>query len=229
MTWQDTQLSHVFDLPDSDNVPEAEASLEEDVTPDILRRGYFYEKIKFAWDPTDELILDRIEGAADQKFAELFGEAISEIDGFYGSLRVPKLRNGIAVLDTHGRQVWEIDGETGNPKESWDQLTGQDIEQTLMNLQRIKMTIAPAVNRLKNEAIFAKMVAGDSRDDTRVSTKSGLADDKAAKANKDSRVDRWHAFYRYVLWSTVDTFQKEMIDFTFRLKDVRYWRIQDQG
>jgi hypothetical protein len=129
------------------------------------------------------------------------------------------------VVDAEGRQVWKI--ENGHVVENWDQLTGQDIEQVLMNLQRLKMSISMDVNRLKNQAIYAKMAATDIKDDSWDKSGSTVSD-REAYSNQQSRVDRYHFFFRYYLWTCADTLLREIIDFMFRLKDVRYWRIQSQ-
>ena len=218
-----SRFEDMFKLEEAPDV----AAPHGDAAPDVLHRGFFFEKIKFAWEPGDQAIVDRIQAAADREFADLFSATFDEVKKFYETLYIPRYRNNSPVVDAHGRQLWETD-ESGRPIEKWEQLTGQDIEQTLMGLQRLKMIIAPRVNQLKNDAIFAKMIAGDIKDDTRVAHKSGLADDKTAKANQESRINRYQAFYRYVIWSTADTFYKEMVDFMFRLKDMRYWRTQSQ-
>jgi len=186
------------------------------------------EKIRFAWRSEDEAILKRIEIASDEQFAEMFSDAVTEVERFYACLRVPRTRDGIAVLDAQQRQVWETD-EKGRPLENWDQLTGQDLEQTLMNLQRIKMWIAPEVTKLKNSAVYGKMIANDAHDEAWGQVMQGTQGDRTARANRTSRIDRYHAFFRYCLWSTADAFLKELVDFMYRLKDVRYWRIQSQG
>ena len=53
----------------------------------------------------------------------------------------------------------------------------------------------------------------------------GTQGDRQAKANTVSRPDRYHAFFRYVLWSHADVFLREINTFAARLKDVRYWRV----
>lgn len=206
--------------------PSPEVTPEEVTDLDALQRSSWMEKIRFAWRSEDEEILKRIEAAADDMFAEMFTEAITEVERFYAALRVPRTRNGIVVLDSQQRPVWEKD-ERGYV-ERWDQLTGQDIEQIIMNLSRIKMWLSPQVNKLKNQAVYGKMAADDAKDDAWGKVMQGTQGDRTANANRHSRVDRYHAFFRYSLWSTADVFLKELVDFMFRLKDVRNWRVQSQ-
>jgi hypothetical protein len=198
----------------------------EVVDLEALERGKWLDKIRFSWRSEDDGILRKIEAAAGEMLNELFGEAMVEVDRFYEALRVPLYRDGARVVDSEGRQVWKV--ENGKLVESWDQLTGQDIEQTLMNLQRIKMSLSLDINRLKNEAVFAKMSADDVKYDNWGKIMTGTVGDREARVNRDSRQDRYHAYFRYYLWSTADTFYREIIDFIFRLKDIRYWRIQGQ-
>lgn len=212
------------DLFPTQNV-EADIQPDEVVDLESFRRGGFLRKIRFAWRHEDQAILDQIEGTAADMISDLFDEAIAEVDRFYEVLRIPVYRNGARVLDAKDRQVWKT--ENGRPVEDWDQLTGQDIEQILMNLQRLKMSISMDVNRLKNQAIYAKMAATDIKDDN-WDKMDGRVGDKEAHVNIQSRSDRYHFFFRYYLWSCADTLLREIIDFMFRLKDVRYWRIQSQ-
>jgi len=85
---------------------------------------------------------------------------IAEMNAFYDSLRVPEVNEyGI----TTGR--WKRD-EHGRYVELWSQLDGQTTEQCIMNLMRIKLIIAPQITKLRNHAVYAKMVADDIKDDT---------------------------------------------------------------
>lgn len=204
--------------------PDPEESPEPEALKDIAQ-GAFTHRIRFTWRPEDQAILDRIETTANEMFAEMFGEAVTEIDRFYETLRTPRVRNGQPVRDVNGRTIWEAD-ENGRPQERWEQLTGQDIEYTLMNLERIKMLLTLEVNKMRNRAIFAKMVSEDIKDDSRGS--GGTQLDKVARSNIESRVDRYHAYFVYCLWSTANVFMQDITLFMKRLADIRYWRIQDQ-
>jgi hypothetical protein len=213
----------IDDWEPQDLTPAPDPSSEEVTDLEALQRGSWMEKIRFAWRGEDKAILERIETGAGQVFANLFGDAVVEIDRFYMALRVPRQRNGIAVLDAQNRQVWET-GEDNRPIERWDQLTGQDLEQTLMNLQRIKMGIVTQVNRLKNEAIYAKMLSDDIKDEAWGTVMQGTQGDRSARANRQSRVDRYHSYFRYVVWSNADVFLQELAAFMRRLEKVRDWR-----
>lgn len=178
------------------------------------------DKIRFVWRTEDESILTRIELAAEQQFQQMFGEAIGEMNRFYECLRV-------AERYVDGYPVWQTN-EHGRYVERWDQLTGQDIEQIIMNLSRIKLYVSKEVNRLKSRAVYAKMVADDVKADVWKTVAVGTVGDRTAKANRQSRQDRYHAFFVYHVWKVADTFLSEMIDFQFRLRDVRNWRVQSQ-
>lgn len=181
------------------------------------------EKIRFFWRAEDDLILPRVDALAQSKFIEDFAPAIREVDRFYEALRVPKVNDFGVVIPGQ----WETD-EHGQFIERWSQLDGQTIEQCIMNLMRIKMYIAREVTKLRNQAVYAKMAADDVKDEVWPTVKGGTVGDKTSKANRRSRQDRYHAYFTYVLWSQADTFQREIVDFMFRLRDVRNWRIQAQ-
>jgi len=184
-------------------------------------------KITFSWRPEDRLILDRIRAAADATFDEAFAQFIQVIDGFFAELRVPLYRDGQRVTDVRGRQVWETDEATGQPIERWSQLTGQDIEQTLMSLHRLRMQVAPQVNQLQLEALFARHVSTDDSDEAWFSI-MGTQGDRAARASRDSRQARYHAFFRFWLYSVADTFLKEINAFIKQLENIRYWQVRTQ-
>jgi hypothetical protein len=194
---------------------------------DDLGKEQLMEKIRFSWRTEDQEILAKIEAAGEDLFAELFADTIAEVDKFFESLYTPRYRNNAPVVDLQGRQMWEVD-EKGHPKEDWSLLCGQDFEQCLMNLQRIKMTIAPEINRLKSRALYGKMASEDARDDSWGKVVVGTVGDHKARTNRASRVDRYHAFYVYTLWATGDTFEKEIVQFMRRLEKIRDWQIWDR-
>ena len=204
-------------------------SLDVDIVGD--ERNGLFTKISFNWRPEDRAILDRIKGAANSLVEETFGDAIAAIDRFYEQLRVPETVNhsgsDIVCRDAEGRMVWKRN-EQGRIIERWDQLTGQDIEMTIADLLRLKLFIAPEVNRLLNEAIYAKHVAADAYDDAWGTVVQGTQGDRTAKANRASKVDRYHAHFRYVLYSTAHALLREIAIFISRLSDIREWQVRSQ-
>lgn len=171
------------------------------------------EKMRFVWRPEDEIIVSRIELQADQHVHHLFANAFAVLQRFYAGLRVPDGRGGYLIED--GKYV-----------ERWDQLTGTEVERAIMDLAALKLAVAPEVNRLKSKAIYAKMVANDFKDESYRKVVSGTIGDRTARANQDTRQDRYHAFFLYHLWSVADTFLREVVDLMFRLRDIRNWRVQ---
>jgi hypothetical protein len=184
---------------------------------DIRASNSLFNKIRFSWRPEDRTILERVRIAAKVKFNEMHEDFITEIDGFFASLWVPEGH----LPD--GRTVWKLD-RNGKPVEDWDQLTGQDIEQTLMNLQRIKLSVAPMINDLFLDALYARHVASDSYDDTYTSLLDGTQNDRTARSNRESREDRYHAYFHYRIWSTAHVFLQEVNSFMRRLEKIREWQ-----
>lgn len=195
------------------------------------QRASIFSKIRFSWRPEDRAILDRIRLASDSMVEEAFGEAIATIDRFYEQLRIPETtwvdNHEVVRRGPDGRVVWKR-SEEGKIIERWDQLTGPDIEMTIADLLRLKMLIAPQVNQLLNEAIYAKHVASDAYDDAWGTVIQGTQGDRTAKANRQSRQDRYHAHFRYVLYSTANTLVREIVVFINRLADIREWQIRSQ-
>ena len=197
----------------------------------LAAENALFTKIKFSWRPEDRAILERIRISADAMFEEAFTDAITTIDEFYAALRVPRMREVdgamVVVKDATGRTVWETD-ELGKPVEKWSQLTGQDVEQTLANLDRLKFSLSPQVNQLMLEALYARHVAGDVHDEAWGEIMDGTQGDKTAKSNRTSRVDRYHAFFRFYLYSTAKTFLDEVNAFIKHLENIRYWQVRTQ-
>lgn len=203
-------------------VEEATAIAEEAALSD----NSLTTKIRFSWRAEDRSILDRIRIASDTAFAEAFTDMIKVVDEFYLQLRVPQHRDGIVLIGADGRYVWEV-GPDGNPIERWSQLTGQDVEHTIANLCRLRLHVAPMVNELMLEALFARSAASDIHDDMWGQV-HGTQGDKDAKSNRENRVDRYHAYFRFYVFSVADTFLKEINAFIKQLENIRWWQVRSQ-
>ncbi len=198
---------------------EADASLAEGAAlsdPLADEKSHILTKIRFAWRPTDQEILQRIRAASDATFLELFAEAITVIDDFYATMRVPEAQG------PDGRPLWKIDEQTGRPAEDLSQLTGQDVDKAILDLQRILMSVSTEVNHLMLEAVAAHHIAKDIYDDSWGSVIEGTQGDRTARSNRAARVDRWHAHFRFCLYSTAKTFLDEINAFLKRLDNIAY-------
>lgn len=193
----------------------------------LLEENNLLTKIRFSWRPEDRAALERIRIAADAEFEQAFGEALNVIDEFFMQLRIPMQRDGQIVKGADGRIVWQVDDD-GRIIEDWQQLTGQDIEQTLVNLGRVHMFVAPQVNQLFLEALFARHSAQDSYDEAWSGMMDGTQGDRTARSNRESRHDRYHAYFRFYMYSVAKTFLDEITAFQKLLSNIRYWRTQAQ-
>lgn len=219
------RIAQKMDTEVSAPVQEATAIAEEAVLQDDNK---LFSKIRFSWKAEDRAILERIRMSGDAMFEQAFTEAIESIDWFYTQLRVPKVdASGVNVKDADGRLVWETD-ELGKPIERWSQMTGDDVEKTLVDLERIRFVVAPQVNQLFLEALMARHIAQDTHDETWAGMMDGTVQDKTSKANRTSRVDRYHAYFRFYLYSTAKTFLDEIDAFVKLLNNIRYWQTRSQ-
>lgn len=204
------------------SIEDPEKFLDEQDPMEFEARKSIFQKIQYKWRASDQMILEQIKSGATKLFEEQYANAIVVIDEFYLKLRVPTGRIG-----PDGRPIWEKD-EQGHFIEDWDQLTGQDIQRTLLDLQLIKFQVSPQVNQLLLEAVYAKHVANDTHDDAWGKVLTGTQLDREAKANQVSRTDKYHAFFRYYLFRSSDTFLKEINDFINLLEKMVYWGIRSQ-
>jgi hypothetical protein len=209
-------------------VEEATTIAEESA---LQAENSLFTKIRFSWKAEDRAILDRIRIAADAMFQEAFTETINTIDSFYLQLRIAETRevggHTVVVIGADGRPVWQRDGQ-GQIVEDWNQITGQTVEMTLANLSRLRLTLAPQVNELFLEAVFARHGASDMYDDTWFTMMDGTQGDRQARSNRESRQDRYAAYFRFYLHSVAKTFMDEISNFEKLLNNIRYWQIRSQ-
>lgn len=187
-----------------------------------------FAKITFRWRSDEQSQLDRIRAAVDRVMSDLYQDGKQAIDNFYAQLRVAECdpNTGVVTTDAQGRIVWQKDAR-GKEIERWDQVTGQDIEQCLMELSRIKLGIAPKVNELLLEAVFAKHIHDDQFQDAYSELVEETIPGRNAYAARKTRQDKYHAFFCYYLWSSAKTFMDEVNNFCRVLERVRYWRIEE--
>lgn len=198
---------------------------------DVLRKSHekgIFAKIDFHWRTSDKMILEQIRAAADNMFAEQFDAALQVLDEFYESLRAPEVNaHGVVVTGPDRRPVWQRDDE-GKPVEDWNRLTGQDIEDALFKLQQIRLLVAPQVDELRSEAIYAKHIYDDQYQEGYRGLVDGTQGDRNAHAAKVSRTDKYHSFFRYYVYSRSWTFWQELNAFIRLLERVRDWRVREQ-
>lgn len=157
-----------------------------------------FGKIQFSWRTEDRLILEQIKVAAQKLFEEMFTEVITLMD------------------------------EQQRAFQNWDQVTGDEIEKALLALQRYRFMLGPEVNNLMLEAVYARQVSEDKYHDSWGKVMDGTQGDKVASASRNSREDKYHAFFRFHLYSTADAFYKEFVNFMRLLEKSRDWRARTQ-
>lgn len=204
------------------SIEDPEAFLDEKDELEFQARKSIFNKIQYKWHNSDQLILEQIEAGASRLFEEEFDDVISILDSFYKEMRKPTGR-----LGPNNRPLWELD-EDGKPIEDYSQISGQDIETTLLELQKIKFKLSPRVNKLLLQAVYAKYVFNDKHDDTWGKIVDGTQLDKTAKANQVARTDKYQAFFRYYLFRSSDVFLKEVDNFMRLLEKLRDWGIWSQ-
>jgi hypothetical protein len=187
-----------------------------------------FDKITFRWRADERSQLDRIRASADTVAAHMFDDAKAAIDEFYASLRVPETNpeTGMVQRTRDGRIVWQTD-DRGRPIERWSQMTGQDIEQCLLDLARIKVGVSAQVHELLMEAVFAKHLLDDQYQDAYAELVEDTIPGRQAYAARKTRQDKYHAFFRYYLWSTANVLLAEITNFSRILERVGYWRSLD--
>lgn len=208
-------------------VERGEAVVDEEEPMRAETRKALFSKIEFKWRASDHQILEQIKAASDRVFKDLYDEAITAMDVFYASLRVAEVNeHGVVLRDSGGRMLWQKDSR-GQEIEDWGRLTGDDLEKCLFDLTRLKLALAPQLNELLLEAVFAKHIADDAHQDGYAELLDGTIGDRNSYASRKGRQDKYHAFFRYWLYLQAHTFMSEMTNFCRVLERIRYWRIED--
>lgn len=187
-----------------------------------------FDKIQFRWRSDEKSQLDRIRASADLVMNHMFEDAKQAVDDFYAELRVAEINpdTGMVSKDRDGRTLWVLD-DHGKPIEKWSQMTGQDIEKCLLDLGRVRLNVASQVHELLMEAVFAKHIYDDHYQDSFAELVEETIPGRQAYASRNSRQDKYHAFFRYYLWSTANTLLAEIKNFCNILERVGYWRSLD--
>lgn len=183
------------------NIPVLEEEPEE-VHPQLA----LFKKIEFSWKEEDKQAVKQLRAAAEAVFENLFSGSVEALDRFYSSIRVHD-------PDRPGRY---LKTEAGAYVEDWSQLSGQDLIKAIFDLQREKVYTSQALSNLFLEASFAMKVSTDVYYEAYRKLMEGTVGDRTAYANQQSKVDRYAAFFRYWIWHSSHSFQKE-IDATVRV------------
>jgi hypothetical protein len=184
-----------------------QAEIVDESTP--LKRDSkknIFSKIYFQWRTEDKHTLEQCRFAASEMFKEQFSDSIMVLDRFYKALNISR-----------------EDGKPVASKTNWKDISPEEIEQALFELQCLRLTTTPQINELMLEAVYAKNTEQDMYDDAWVAIVDGTQGDRQAYARRKSREDKYHAFFRYYLYSTADTFNRELTAFMYLLKDIRSW------
>jgi hypothetical protein len=180
----------------------------------------------FHWRPADKQMLDQIRLSAKLTMGELYEVAQRIIDEFYAQMRVPVIDgNGMAVLDSDRRQVFERD-RFGNYVENIDQITGQDIEKAILDLQRVRCVVASLHAQLLSEAILARNLYEDKHSEGYESLVEGTQGDRNAKASRVSRQEKYKAYFHWNLYNASNSFLVEINSFVRlldRMVERRVW------
>ena len=178
-------------------------------------------KLRFEWRPDDQATLEQIRRSMTALYEEMFSDVFEVIDGLYAGMRVPVTDSAGAALSEGGRIQFQKD-ERGNYVERWDRLTDDEIEDAIFRLGELRLTLAPRVNSLLMEALFAKYRAQDEWDDTYTAILEDTVPGRTAKANKKSRNDRYHALYLNWAYTSAESFFREVVAFQRTLDNMRY-------
>ena len=178
-------------------------------------------KLRFEWRPDDQATLEQIRRSMTALYEEMFSDVFEVIDSLYAGMRVPVTDSAGSVLSEGGRIQFQKD-ERGNYVERWDRLTDDEIEDAIFRLGELRLTLAPRVNSLLMEALFAKYRAQDEWDDTYTAILEDTVPGRTAKANKKSRHDRYHALYLNWAYTSAESFFREVVAFQRTLDNMRY-------
>lgn len=207
-------------------IERGERVVEEDVRELASEARSMFTKMDFRWRESDRLALEQVRAGAAAAFQNEFAAAIGIVDRLYAQVRVPQVhpQYGTIVLDAQQRPIWQL-GPDGRPVEDWSRLTGQDIEGALFALKRLELELSAQRSALLADALFAKHIHDDTYYDAYADVVDGTVKDREARASRQGRVEKYHAYFRFVLWEASDSFSKEIRDFKRLLEKTLNWNV----
>lgn len=201
-------------------VPETESIYDEKWS----KQRSLVQKIKPEWKSEDRAVLSQLKRAAEETYIDIFDASFIILDQLYTTVRVP-LRNhgGTVAKDPQGRTMWDTD-EFGSYKENWSSLNNTEIDRALIKLQEHKFTISQRVRELFLETVFAKQSLQDDWHENFEKSVEGTTPLREARANRDTRDEKWRYFFNYYVWHMSDGFLKELEQTIALLTRIRDWR-----
>jgi hypothetical protein len=182
------------------------------------KRRSIFTRMDFRWRPADAQLLEQVRLSAKMTLNDLYQAAMRIQDEFYAEMRVPVLNaHGVPIIDSDGRQVWERDSH-GNYVESLDQITGQDVEKAILDMGRVRFVVASLHAQLLSDAILARHLYDDRYQAGYESLVEGTQGDRNAKASRESRRDKYKAYFHWHLYQCSNVFLTEINSF-IRLLD----------
>ena len=186
------------------------------------------QKIRYNWAPEDHITVEQLRMTSEKLITEAFQKTFTIIDELYESFRKVEINsNGIAVRDAQGRLQYKKD-EIGNYIEDFADLTGQDIEKALLDIQRERFVTSQMIAELLLEANFAHFVYKDEFWEKYESILDGTNPLREAKANRETKQSKYFSYFRYYVWYRANEFNKELDNLTRILERIRQWRIAEQ-
>jgi hypothetical protein len=205
---------------------QAKVDGDQDINPGPLA-DKIEHKIAFQWKDYDRSTLDQIKSASAIASNEILGHLLRTVDSFYATFRAPRVRaSGATVLDANGRIVFERD-ENDRYIEDFSALTGQDVEEAILKLQRDKIDAAQRINDLFLEALFAKHIYDDEYNARYEALLDGTINDRSARANRDTKQAKYFAFFKFYTYQQCDVLFAEVSNLLRILERVRQWRVSD--
>jgi len=197
--------------------------LDLGATLDQEEKHHLLTQWNFKWQPQDQENLARITSAVNQILGDSFADAFTVLDQFYSLIKKPvKDHQGNDVRDERGRVVWDSGSD-----DLWGDLTGQDIEQALLRLARVKLETSTRTAQLLTDAVYAKHIFQDQWYEEYSKALDGTIKDRDARANARTKEAKYLSFFRYCIWVRVEAFQKELSNVVRLLERIRDWRIRE--
>jgi hypothetical protein len=194
---------------------------------DSMSDEKLFTKIQLHFKDHDKAALDQIRAAARVVINETFSGTLSAIDEFYLSFRKAKTNDyGVIVLDKRNRVVWATD-EQGRYLDDFTALSGQDIEIALLKIYRDKLDVVVRVRELFQEALFSKNTYDDAWHDRYESLIEGTIKDREARADRDTKQFKYHAYFTHYVWNLADGLLDEVNNLTKILERIRQWGINE--
>jgi hypothetical protein len=179
-------------------------------------------RIRMEWLPEQQLAINRMHKAIDDRLANEYGDAFGLMFELYRVIREPIMRNGEPILDSQGLPQWKV-SPTGQYVEDWGKLNMKQRERFLYQITTRLFVWEQRATEAWAESMYAKveweMSFSTGYDQPGEGTKDTI-EGRTARGKLAARDDHFLAIFRTYYSRKAEALVRSLERISQRLKDV---------